>query len=78
MEGSRDHDTSEIPILPSYLPWRWIEDIEVQILFYMMRTEAPAVLPTAFVLSGRLLDEMGKEVEDKIEHALKGRSVTLS
>ncbi|KAI5823255.1 hypothetical protein K523DRAFT_255488 [Schizophyllum commune Tattone D] len=69
---------AERATLSANLPWRWIEDIEVQILFYMMRTEAPAVLPTAFVLSGRLLDEMGKEVEGKIEHALKGRSVTLS
>ncbi|KAL1711570.1 hypothetical protein EV715DRAFT_215183 [Schizophyllum commune] len=60
------------------LPFRWIEDIEVLKLFYMLRTAAPAELPTAFVLRGRLLDEMSDEVEGEIKHALLGKSVTLS
>ncbi|KAL1711697.1 hypothetical protein EV715DRAFT_268390 [Schizophyllum commune] len=60
--------------LSANLPWRWIEDIEVQILTWMMRIEAPAVLPTAFILSDQMLDKMEKEVESKI--VLRGEAQT--
>jgi hypothetical protein len=59
------------------LPFRVFEDPEVIKLFWMMRTAAPSVLPSAKVIGGRLLNEAAKTSEKKMDKILKGKSVVL-
>ncbi|KAJ6563171.1 hypothetical protein B0H10DRAFT_1966265 [Mycena sp. CBHHK59/15] len=53
------------------------EDPEMQILIGMIRTTAPAVLPTGMVAGGRLLDQVAADVELRLTKKLKGRNVGL-
>ncbi|KAJ6579862.1 hypothetical protein B0H10DRAFT_2235560 [Mycena sp. CBHHK59/15] len=52
-------------------------DPEMQILIGMIRTTAPAVLPTGKVAGGRLLDQAAADVELRLTKKLKGRNVGL-
>jgi hypothetical protein len=59
------------------LSFRAFEDPEVVKLFWMMRTAAPGVLPSAKVIGGRLLNDAAAVVEKKMDRLLKGQSVGL-
>ncbi|KAJ7502351.1 ribonuclease H-like domain-containing protein [Mycena galericulata] len=59
-------------------PLRTFEDPEMKILFGMLRTTAPDIIPTGKVLGGRLLNEAAAEVEQKIEKRLHNQNVGLS
>ncbi|KAJ7480418.1 ribonuclease H-like domain-containing protein [Mycena galericulata] len=59
-------------------PLRTFEDPEMKILFGMLRTTAPDIIPTGEVLGGRLLNEAAAEVEQKIEKRLHNQNVGLS
>ncbi|KAJ6550699.1 hypothetical protein B0H10DRAFT_2242632 [Mycena sp. CBHHK59/15] len=64
-------------IVSSGSPLMLFEDPEMQILIGMIRTTAPAVLPTGKVAGGRLLDQAAADVELRLTKKLKGRNVGL-
>ncbi|KAJ7664159.1 hypothetical protein B0H17DRAFT_1211425 [Mycena rosella] len=65
-------------IVSGGLPLRAFEEPEMKILFGMMRTTAPGVMPTGKVVGGCLLNAAASDVEMKITKALKNRNVGLS
>lgn len=56
------------------LPFHAYENVEMLKLFQMMHTAAPAIMPTAKVLGGRLLDDAVKVVNQKLCVMLEGRT----
>jgi hypothetical protein len=48
----------------------FFEDLEVQELFKMVRTAAPAILPTGKSISRKLLNDASREVEVELEKLL--------
>ncbi|KAJ6527545.1 ribonuclease H-like domain-containing protein [Mycena sp. CBHHK59/15] len=62
-------------IVSSGAPFVLFEDPEMQILFGMLRTTAPEILPSGKVLGGRLLNGAAEEVEKGLKKRLKGRNV---
>ncbi|KAJ6626260.1 hypothetical protein B0H10DRAFT_1942091 [Mycena sp. CBHHK59/15] len=65
-------------IISSGFPLNVFEDPEMLILFGMLRTTAPTIMPTGKVVGGRLLTSAATEVEDKVAKALKNRNAGLS
>ncbi|KAJ6629071.1 ribonuclease H-like domain-containing protein [Mycena sp. CBHHK59/15] len=65
-------------IVSSGAPLQLFEDPEMKILFGMLRTTAPGIIPTAKVVGGRLLDAEAAEVEEKIGKVMKGKVLGLS
>jgi hypothetical protein len=59
------------------LPFRVFEDAKVIKLFWMMRTAAPSILPSAKVIGGRLLNDAAAVVEKKMDKILQGKNVGL-
>ena len=58
------------------LPFRVFEDAVVK-LFWMMRTAAPSILPSAKVIGGRLLNDAAVVVEKKMDKIPQGKNVGL-
>ncbi|KAJ7703333.1 hypothetical protein B0H17DRAFT_1127581 [Mycena rosella] len=65
-------------IVSGGLPLRAFEEPEMKILFGMMRTTAPGVMPTGKVVGGRLLNAAASDVEMKITKTKKNKNVGLS
>jgi len=59
------------------LSFRVYEDPEVIKLFWMMRTAAPNILPSAKAVGGRLLNDAAEIVELKMDKLLHRKSVGL-
>lgn len=59
------------------LAFRVWENIEVVKFVDMLRSAAPAILPSRKVIAGRLLDEATEKVEIKVKRALQGREIGL-
>ncbi|KAJ7576623.1 hypothetical protein C8J56DRAFT_1116967 [Mycena floridula] len=57
--------------------FRLFEDYEMRKLFKMIRSAAPAVLPSAKVVGGRLLNDASQKVERKIKKVMRGQNVGL-
>ena len=57
--------------------FRFFEDPEVQELFKMMRTAAPAILPTGKSISGRLLNNASEKVEVELKKLLRGKMIGI-
>lgn len=53
------------------------DDPEVKKLFWLLRTAAPSAMPSAKMVSMRLLDEAAENVKSKMVQRLKGRLVGL-
>ncbi|KAJ6623006.1 hypothetical protein B0H10DRAFT_1944303 [Mycena sp. CBHHK59/15] len=64
-------------IVSGGFPLNAFEDQEMLILFGMLHTTAPAIMPTGKVVGGRLLTSAAAEVEDKVAKALKNRNAGL-
>ncbi|KAJ7663539.1 hypothetical protein B0H17DRAFT_1211634 [Mycena rosella] len=62
-------------IVSGGLPLRAFEEPEMKILFGMMRTTAPGVMPTGKVVGGRLLNAAASDVEMKITKTKKNKNV---
>ncbi|KAJ7816154.1 hypothetical protein B0H14DRAFT_2602864 [Mycena olivaceomarginata] len=60
------------------LPFRWTLNPDVIKLFLMFRSTATDVMPTAKVISGRLLDKEEVKLRKKMVKALKGKCGTAS
>ncbi|KAJ7136219.1 ribonuclease H-like domain-containing protein [Mycena filopes] len=65
-------------VVSSGTPLQFFEDTEVKILFGMLRTTAPEILPTAKVVGGRLLDSAAADVDAKTIKVMNGRKTGLS
>ncbi|KAJ7440696.1 hypothetical protein B0H11DRAFT_2352378 [Mycena galericulata] len=65
-------------VVSSGAPFGIFEDPEMRILFGMLRTTAPDVIPTGKVVGGRLLNEAAEDVEAKLKQTLKNRNIGLS
>ncbi|KAJ7157411.1 ribonuclease H-like domain-containing protein [Mycena filopes] len=65
-------------IVSSGAPFRLFEDPEMKILFGMMRTTAPDVIPSAKVIGGRLLDAAADNVDEKVRKIMKDQILGLS
>ena len=57
--------------------FHFFEDPEVQELFKMMRTAAPAILPTGKSISGRLLNNASEKVEVELKKLLRGKIIGI-
>lgn len=64
--------------LSANLAFRVFEDPEVLELFRMMRSDAPRILPSAKILSGRLLDGAAAKVDADISAALCDQDIGLT
>ena len=64
-------------IISSGAPFGFFEDPEVQLLFKMARTAAPAILPTGKAIGGGLLNEASKRSEDNLKSLLRGRMIGI-
>ena len=53
------------------------DDPEVKKLFWLLRTAAPSAMPSAKMVSTRLLNEAAKNVKSKMVQRLKGQLVGL-
>lgn len=60
------------------LPFRWVEDPEVILLFMLFRSTAGAVLPSRQQISGQLLDDMNAAVAKRVKNALQGEYGVLA
>ncbi|KAJ6570793.1 hypothetical protein B0H10DRAFT_2352304 [Mycena sp. CBHHK59/15] len=65
-------------IISGGLPLSAFEDHEMKVLFGMMRTTAPAFMPSGKVAGGRLLNAAADRVDAVLSVRLKGRLVGLS
>ncbi|KAJ6596559.1 ribonuclease H-like domain-containing protein [Mycena sp. CBHHK59/15] len=65
-------------IVSGGLPLGTFEDHEMQVLFGMLRSTAPAIMPTGKVVGGRLLNEAAAGVAVKITNELQGKFAGLS
>jgi hypothetical protein len=57
--------------------FRSFENPEVVKLFWMMRSAALEILPSAKVVGGKLLNDAAAKVESKLDKVLKGKQVGL-
>ena len=57
--------------------FHFFEDPEVQELFKMMRTAAPAILPMGKSISRRLLNDASEKVEIKLKKLLQGKMIGI-
>jgi hypothetical protein len=64
-------------IVLSGAPFQLFEDLEMKILFGMMRTTAPEAIPSAKVIGGRLLDTAAEGVDEKVKKVMKARLLGL-
>ncbi|KAJ6625403.1 hypothetical protein B0H10DRAFT_1942654 [Mycena sp. CBHHK59/15] len=64
-------------VVSSGVPLSTFEDPEMKILFSMLHTTAPDIIPTGKVLRGRLLNNATAEVEVKTEKVLKNQKIGL-
>ncbi|KAJ7104747.1 ribonuclease H-like domain-containing protein, partial [Mycena epipterygia] len=62
-------------VVSAGLAFRAFEDPEMQILFGMMRSTAPQIMPTAKVLSTRLLDAAAADLELRTGKILKNKNI---
>ncbi|KAJ7670125.1 hypothetical protein DFH06DRAFT_1125516 [Mycena polygramma] len=65
-------------IVSSGAPLQIFEDPEMEILFGMLRTTAPAVIPSAKVAGGRLLNSAAAEVEVTIAEVMRRKQLGLA
>ncbi|KAJ3791970.1 ribonuclease H-like domain-containing protein [Lentinula aff. detonsa] len=65
-------------IISTKSPETLFEDPEMLKLLSMLRKEAPAVIPSAKVVGGRLLDDAIESVEKKMKKILKGQKLGLA
>jgi hypothetical protein len=64
-------------IVSSNSPFGLFEDPEMLTLLGMLRSQAPGIIPTRKVLSGRLLDEASTTVHKKLSMILAGEALGL-
>jgi hypothetical protein len=64
-------------IVSSNSPFSLFEDPEMLTLLSMLRSQAPGIIPTRRVLSGRLLDEASTIVHQKLSQILAGEALGL-
>lgn len=64
-------------IISTGAPFGFFEDPEVQLLFKMARTAAPAILPTRKTIGGGLLNEASKTIEDSLKSLLRGKMIGI-
>jgi hypothetical protein len=64
-------------IVSSNSPFSLFEDPEMLTLLGMLRSQAPGIIPTRRVLSGRLLDEASTIVHQKLSQILAGEALGL-
>jgi hypothetical protein len=55
----------------------FFEDPEVHELFRMLRTTAPAILPTGKLISGKLLNNASEKVKLQLEKLLPGKMIGI-
>lgn len=60
------------------LSFRWLENEQVRKLLRMLRARVDDVLPSRFLLSGRLLDNEHEVGEEALKKLLRGKSVSLA
>ncbi|KAJ6498527.1 ribonuclease H-like domain-containing protein [Mycena vitilis] len=65
-------------IVSSGAPANIFEDQEMETMFGMMRTTAPAIIPSGKVAGGRLLNSAAEEVEATIARVMARKNVGLS
>lgn len=65
-------------VVSSGIAFRAFEDPEMKILFGMMRSTAPQIMPTGKVLSKRLLDAAAATIELQTQKILKKKNIGLS
>jgi hypothetical protein len=65
-------------IVSGGLPLGAFREPEMLVLFGMLRSTAPEIMPTGKVVGGRLLNDAAEEVELKTEKALKDKDAGLS
>ena len=65
-------------IISANLAFRTFKNIEVSRLFGMIRSRAPAILPSGKVVGGRLLMEVAEKVELQVSQILHGNEIGLS
>ena len=59
------------------IAFHFFEDPEVQELFKMLRTTAPAILPTGKSVSRKPLNDTSREVEVELEKLLPGKIIGI-
>lgn len=57
--------------------FRFFEDPEVHELFKMLRTAAPAILPTGKSIGGKLLNDASGKVEVELKKLLRGKMIGI-
>lgn len=62
-------------VISANLPFRAMENPEMKKLFGMLRTAAPAIIPSRKVIAGRLLNDAAAIVSKKIDKLLRGRQI---
>lgn len=65
-------------VISANLPFCALENPEMLTLFWMMRTAAPEIIPSAKVIGGRLLDAAAKTAEVAVKAVMKDAEVGLS
>jgi len=60
------------------LPFRWVEDPEVILLFMLFRSTAGSVMPMRQQLSGQLLDDANAAVTKRLKGALRDEYAVLA
>ncbi|KAJ6558647.1 ribonuclease H-like domain-containing protein [Mycena sp. CBHHK59/15] len=65
-------------IVSSGAPSQLFEDPEMLVLFGMLRTTAPEIIPSGKVVGGRLLNSAAAEVESKIAKVMEKQNVGLA
>lgn len=60
------------------LPFRWVEDPEVILLFMLFRSTAGTVMPTRQQISGPLLDDANVAVTKRLKEALRDEYAVLA
>jgi len=60
------------------LPFRWVEDPEVMMLFLLFQSTAGDVIPSRLQLSGHLLDNADLTVKMQLMEALQGEYAVLA
>lgn len=64
-------------VISANLPFQVFEDIEMLKLFEMMCCQAPAIMPSAKVVGGRLLDQASSLMESNLDVILRAAIVGL-
>jgi hypothetical protein len=60
------------------LPFRWVEDPEVMLLFMLFRSTAGTVIPSRQQISGQLLDSADVAVTKRLKGTLRGEYAVLA